>query len=89
MAGAAERLTGQLGVAFGITVMATVYGGRVDGFPPAFWIAAVVAGPAVLAALPMRPGIGHGPVHVSRDGQGDEAPADEGEVLARTPDEGI
>jgi MFS family permease len=95
MAGAAERLTGQLGVAFGITVMATVYGGRIDGFPPAFWIAAVVAGLAVLAALPMRPGIGHGPVHVSRDGhvprdgEGSEAPADEGEVLARTPDEGV
>lgn len=54
MAGAAERLTGQVGVAFGITLMATVYGGEVDGFPPSFAIGVVFAVLAAVAALGLR-----------------------------------
>lgn len=58
MAGAAERLTGQVGVAFGITIMATVYGGRVSGFPPSFVVGLVFAVVGAVAALGMhrRPG---------------------------------
>lgn len=55
MAGAAERLTGQVGVAFGITVLATVYGGDVDGFPPAFAIGAAFAVIGAVLALGMHP----------------------------------
>jgi MFS family permease len=54
MAGAAERLTGQVGVAFGITIMATVYGGEVDRFPPSFAVGAVFAVLGMAAALGMR-----------------------------------
>lgn len=54
MAGAAERLTGQVGVAFGITILATVYGGEIDGFPPAFALGAVFAVIGIVAALAMR-----------------------------------
>ena len=54
MAGAAERLTGQVGVAFGITILATVYGGDVDRFAPAFAVGAVFAVIGTLAALGMR-----------------------------------
>jgi MFS family permease len=43
MAAAAERLSGQLGVAFGITVVATVYASEVDRFPAAFAVAAAFA----------------------------------------------
>jgi MFS family permease len=43
MAGAAERLTGQVGVAFGITILATVYDGDLDRFAPAFAVGAVFA----------------------------------------------
>jgi MFS family permease len=48
MAGAAERLAGQLGVAFCITIVATVYASDVDRFPAAFAVAALIA---LLAAL--------------------------------------
>ncbi|HEX6424137.1 MAG TPA: MFS transporter [Acidimicrobiales bacterium] len=54
MAGAAERLTGQVGVAFGITIMATVYGGDVDRFAAAFAVGAVFAVAGTVAALGMR-----------------------------------
>jgi predicted MFS family arabinose efflux permease len=53
MAGAAERLVGQVGVAFGITIMATVYGGDVDGLPPAFALGAAFAVIGTAAALAM------------------------------------
>jgi MFS family permease len=53
MAGATERLVGQVGVAFGITIMATVYGGDVEGFPPAFAIGAAFAVIGTAAALAM------------------------------------
>ncbi len=43
MAGAAERLIGQIGVVFGITVMASTYGGDVDQIPLAFGLGAVCA----------------------------------------------
>ena len=58
MAGAAERLTGQVGVAFGITIMATVYGGKVSGFPPSFVVGLAFAVVGAVAALGMhrRPG---------------------------------
>src|SRR5690606_10243203 len=54
VAGAAERLTGQLGVAFGITILATVYGGDVDRFGPAFAVGAVLGLVGMLAALGVR-----------------------------------
>jgi MFS family permease len=54
MAGAAERLTGQVGVAFGITIMATVYGGEVSGFPPSFVVGLVFAVVGAVLALGMR-----------------------------------
>jgi MFS family permease len=53
VAGAAERLTGQVGVAFGITIMATIYDGDVDRFGPAFAVGAVFALVGVVAALGM------------------------------------
>lgn len=65
IAGAAERLTGQVGVAFGITVLATIYGDDVDRFAPAFAVGALFGLLAVLAALAMRGGpgpAGHAPV---------------------------
>ena len=54
VAGAAERLMGQLGVAFGITVMATTYGGDVDRFAPAFAVGAGFAVVGGVAALAMQ-----------------------------------
>ncbi|HEX6239051.1 MAG TPA: MFS transporter [Acidimicrobiales bacterium] len=54
VAGAAERLTGQVGVAFGITILATIYAGDVDRFPPAFAVGAAFAVVGMLAALGMR-----------------------------------
>jgi hypothetical protein len=47
---------GQIGVAFGITVLAAVYGGDVDGFAPGFVIGAVLAGIAAVVSLGMRRG---------------------------------
>lgn len=43
MAGAAERLVGQLGVVFGITILASLYGSDVDRFPLAFGVGAAFA----------------------------------------------
>jgi hypothetical protein len=43
MAGAAERVTGQVGVAFGITILASIYDGDLDRFAPAFAVGAVFA----------------------------------------------
>jgi MFS family permease len=54
MAAAAERLSGQLGVAFGITVMASVYASDVDRFPVAFAVGATFALLGVLASFGFR-----------------------------------
>lgn len=54
MAGAAERLAGQLGVAFGITIMASAYGGDVDRFAFAFALGAVFAAAAAVVSLGLR-----------------------------------
>ena len=56
VASAAERLAGQLGVAFGITILATIYGSDVDRFPPAFAVGAVFALAGALASLGLRSG---------------------------------
>jgi MFS family permease len=53
MAGAAERLIGQIGVVFGITVMASTYGGDVDQIPLAFGLGAASAALGTVAALRM------------------------------------
>jgi len=54
VSGAAERLMGKLGVAFGITIMATTYGGEVDRFAPAFAVGAGFAVAGAIAALAMQ-----------------------------------
>ena len=54
VAGATERLAGQLGVAFGITVLATVYGSEVDRFPAAFAVGALFALLGALSSLGLR-----------------------------------
>jgi MFS family permease len=59
VASAAERLTGQVGVAFGITVLATVYGGEIDGFPLAFAVGAAFALAGAVASLGLRSGHPH------------------------------
>ena len=56
IAGATERLTGQVGVAFGITILATVYGGDVDRFAPAFTVGALFGLLGMLVALRMHRG---------------------------------
>ncbi|CAN5878847.1 MFS transporter [soil metagenome] len=57
VAGAAERLIGQVGVAFGITVLASAYGGVVDQFPVGFAVGSVFGLLALGGALAMhRPG---------------------------------
>lgn len=53
MAGAAERLIGQLGVVFGITIMASIYASDVDRFPLAFAVGAVFGLLAAVAAVGM------------------------------------
>jgi MFS family permease len=53
MAGATERLTGQVGVAFGITILATVYGGDVDRFAAGFAVGAVFGLLGMFTALRM------------------------------------
>lgn len=70
VAGAAERLTGQLGVAFGITLLATTYAGDVDRFAPAFALGAVFAAAGAAAALAMRRPWSHGHDRDDRDGAG-------------------
>ncbi len=92
MAGAAERLTGQVGVAFGITILATVYGGEVDGFPPAFAIGAVFAVIGTLAALGMRrPGdvrpTGGVRTHTAAEDRVGDAAVDPPEVFARASED--
>lgn len=54
MAGASERLVGQVGIVFGITVMASVYGSDVDRFAPAFAVGAVFGLAAAFVSLAMR-----------------------------------
>lgn len=54
MAGAAERLAGQLGITFGITIMASVYAGDVDRFAAAFGVGAAFAAVAAVVALGLR-----------------------------------
>jgi MFS family permease len=56
VASAAERLTGQVGVAFGITVLATVYGSEIDRFPLAFAVGAAFAMAGAVASLGLRSG---------------------------------
>jgi MFS family permease len=56
VASAAERLTGQVGVAFGITVLATVYGSEIDRFPLAFAVGAAFALAGAVASLGLRSG---------------------------------
>ena len=56
VAGAAERLSGQLGVAFGITLLATLYASDVDRFPLAFALGALFALAGALASLGLRAG---------------------------------
>jgi MFS family permease len=57
IAGATERLAGQIGVAFGIATLATIYGGDTDRFAPAFAFGAVLGALGLLCALAMRPGV--------------------------------
>lgn len=54
MAGATERLTGQVGVAFGITALATIYGGDVDRFAAGFAFGALLGLLGMLTSLRMR-----------------------------------
>jgi MFS family permease len=56
VASAAERLTGQVGVAFGITILATIYGGEIDRFPLAFAVGAAFALAGAVASLGLRSG---------------------------------
>ena len=64
VAGATERLAGQLGVVFGITILAALYASEVDRFPLAFAVGAALAVVGGLFALRMaaadRAGDGHG-----------------------------
>lgn len=53
MAGAIERLTGQVGVAVGITTLATIYGGDVDRFAAGFGVGALFGLLGMLSALRM------------------------------------
>jgi MFS family permease len=80
MAGAAERLTGQVGVAFGITILATVYDGDVDRFAPAFAVGAVFAVAGTVAAWGMRR---RSPTDDAGEGAAG-APADAAESAATT-----
>jgi MFS family permease len=53
IAGATERLVGQLGVVFGITILAALYASDVDRFPLAFAVGSVFAALAAVASLRM------------------------------------
>ncbi len=55
MAGASERLANQIGIVFGITVMASIYASDVDNLTPAFLVGAVLAMLGAAVALWMRP----------------------------------
>ena len=54
VAGASERLANQIGIVFGITVMATVYASDVDRLPLAFLVGAGFGVLGALVALRMR-----------------------------------
>lgn len=54
VAGAAERLTGQVGVAFGITILATIYAGEIDRIASAFAAGVAFTLVGLLAALGMH-----------------------------------
>jgi MFS family permease len=53
VAGATERLAGQLGVVFGITILAALYASETDRFPPAFGVGAALAVAGTAFALRM------------------------------------
>ena len=53
IAGATERLSGQVGVVFGITIMASLYASETGRFPLAFAVGAGFAVAATLSALSM------------------------------------
>jgi hypothetical protein len=57
IASAANRLTGQIGAAFGITVLTMVYGGIATGssFGRAYAVGALLSALALAAAACMRP----------------------------------
>jgi MFS family permease len=71
VAAAAERLMGQIGVAFGITTLAAVYAGDVDRFAPGFAVGAVLAAVSAVVCLGMQRGRTHvaplSPVEVALD----------------------
>jgi MFS family permease len=71
IAAATERLMGQIGVAFGITMLAAIYGGREDGFAAGFVVGLVFAVLGALTCLPMRRGrataLPHSAVEVALD----------------------
>jgi MFS family permease len=71
IAAAAERLTGQIGVAFGITLLATIYDGDVSKFSLGFAVGAVLAALGAVTALMMHRGRPQAPapslVDVARD----------------------
>jgi MFS family permease len=58
MAGATERLVNQLGVVFGITILASLYASEVDRFPLAFAVGAAFAVVAAAAAPGMARPVG-------------------------------
>jgi MFS family permease len=59
VASAASRLTAQVGVAFGITILTMVYGGTNTGtaFAHAFLVGAVLAVGALFSSMLMKPGL--------------------------------
>lgn len=54
IASASERLAAQVGIAFGIALMATVYGGDTDRFGPAFLVGALFGLVGLGSALALR-----------------------------------
>ena len=60
VAGATERLVGQLGVVFGITIMAALYASDTDRFPLAFAVGAVFALLGTVASLRLAGARGRG-----------------------------
>ena len=59
IAAAASRLTSQVGVAFGITILTMIYGGINTGtaLAHAFLVGAVLAVGALIASMRMEPGL--------------------------------
>jgi MFS family permease len=60
VAGATERLVGQLGVVFGITIMAALYASDTDRFPLAFGVGAAFALLGTAASLRLAGARGRG-----------------------------